>query len=150
VPIDFEVLDDGTGLILICRGTLTGKDKIDTNERLLASPEILKHLKYFLIDSESAAVDMSTSDLRLIAEQDRRIAAIAPPGLAVAIIASRDADFGMARMWQVFVEETDWDTMVCRSFKEAESWLREKLKATHGSEFSNDSIAGFDRRLKEQ
>jgi hypothetical protein len=127
MPIEIEVLQNGTGLHLIGRGTVTGRDKIEAMERLLASPELLRHLRYMVIDEGVAHVDLSAQDIRTIAELDRRIAQIAPPGIVIAIIAPREVDYGMARMWQILIEETGWETMVFRSFDEADSWLREKV-----------------------
>jgi hypothetical protein len=127
MPIEVEVLQNGTGLLLLCRGNLTGKDKIEIMERLLASPELVSNLRYMVIDQGAAHLDLSAEEVRIIAEQDRRMAQIAPPGVVVAMIAPREVDYGMARMWQVLVEETGWDTKVFRSFDEADSWLREKV-----------------------
>jgi hypothetical protein len=129
MPIEVEVLQNGTGLLLRYRGNVTGKDKIEVMERLIASPELVSRLRYMVIDDGSAHLDLSMEEVRIIAGQDRRIAQIAPAGIVVAMIAPREVDFGMARMWQVFVEETGWETMVFRSFDEADLWLREKVGA---------------------
>jgi hypothetical protein len=144
MPIETEVLQNGTGLLLICRGTVTGKDKIEAMERLLAAPELVSHLRYIVIDQNAARVDLSAQDIRTLAELERRIAQLAPPGVVGAIIASRDVDYGMARMWQVLVEETGWETRVFRSFDEADSWLREKVGAW--AEVSSQRTQGPIRR----
>jgi hypothetical protein len=47
------------------------------------------------------------------------------PNMLVAIAAPRDYAFGMARMWQAFVEDTGWNTAVFRSRAAASDWLRE-------------------------
>jgi hypothetical protein len=129
MPIEVEVLQNGTGLLLICRGNITGKEKIEIMERLLASPEQASRLRYLVIDQTDAHLDLSTQDLRILAGQGRRLAELAPAGVVVAIIAPRAVDYGMARMWQVLVEETGWETTVFRSFDEADSSLREKVGA---------------------
>jgi hypothetical protein len=129
MPIEVEVLQDGAGMLLICRGKITGKEKIEIMERLLASPESVSGLRYIVIDQADAALDLSPQDLRILAGQARRLAQIAPATVVAAIIAPREVDYGMARMWQVFVEETGWETMVFRSIDEADSWLREKVGA---------------------
>src|SRR5437899_910902 len=116
MPIETEVLQNGTGLLVICRGTVTGKEKIEAMERLLASPELVSRLRYMVIDEEAGHIDLSAQDVRMLAEQDRRLAQIAPPGVVVAIIAPREVNYGMARMWQVLIEETGWETNVFRSF----------------------------------
>ncbi|MCU1308233.1 MAG: hypothetical protein JWN45_2928 [Acidobacteriaceae bacterium] len=132
MPIEVEVLQNGTGLLLICRGKITGKEKIQIMERLLASPESVSRLRYIVIDQADAHLDLSPQDLRILAGQARCLAKIAPAAVVAAIIAPREVDYGMARMWQVFVEETGWETMVFRSIDEADSTLREKVGAWAG------------------
>jgi hypothetical protein len=143
MPIETEVLQNGTGVLLICRGTVTGKDKIEAVERLLASPDVVSRLRYMVIDQE-AALELSAQDIRTLAELERRMAQIAPPGVVVAITATREVDYGMARMWQVLVEQTGWETMVFRSFDEVDSWLREKVGAW--AEVSSQRTQGPIRR----
>jgi hypothetical protein len=132
MPIEVEVLQNGAGLLIICRGNITGKEKIEAMESLLASPESASRLRYIVIDQADAVLDLSAQDLRILSGQVRRLAQIAPPNVVAAIIAPRAVDYGMARMWQVFVEETGWETMVFRSFDEADSSLREKVGAWAG------------------
>jgi hypothetical protein len=128
MPVELKLRDD-EGLVLSSRGALRAKDKIELNQALLVSPELIKRLRYMIVDvHEESTGDLSASDLQIIADQDRQIAALARPGLVVAIVAPRDVDFGMARMWQVFTEETGWNTMVFRSFADADTWVREQVK----------------------
>ena len=42
---------------------------------------------------------------------------------SVAIVAPKDSLFGMARMWEVYVEATGWRTKVFRSSEEALPWV---------------------------
>jgi hypothetical protein len=129
MPIEVEVLQDGTGLLLICRGNISGKEKIEIMDRLLASPESVKRLRYIVIDQADAVLDLSTQDLRILAVQGKCLAKLTPARVVVAIIAPRAVDYGMARMWQVLVEETGWETRVFRSFDDADSWLRQRIGA---------------------
>jgi hypothetical protein len=123
MPINIIRLDKGTGLILRCDGAVSGKDKIEVNQLLLSSPERLGALRYIVIDEESVGCVLSTSEARIVAEQDKQIAKLTPQGLVVAVVTPRDVDFGMARMWQVFVEQTGWKTEVFRSRESAAVWL---------------------------
>lgn len=86
--------------------------------------------------AESA--DISTAELRVVAEQDKRIAALAPPGILIAIVAPHDHGFGLARMWEVFVEGTGWETMSFRSRSDAEVWLREQVKRKTGLDLPDE------------
>jgi hypothetical protein len=127
MPVDIIRLDSGAGLLLRCHGALSGKDKIEVNKVLLGSPERLAGLRYLVVDEESVGFVLSTSEARIVAEQDKQIAKLAPEGLVVAVVTPRDVDFGMARMWQVFVQETGWKTKVFRSRESAAVWLDETV-----------------------
>jgi hypothetical protein len=52
------------------------------------------------------------------------------PNIVVAIVASTDLQFGMSRVWQVYVEKSKFVTKVFRDREDAESWLKEKLGKT--------------------
>jgi len=43
----------------------------------------------------------------------------------VAIYAKDDLPFALARMWQVLVDQTGWDTRVFRGRDDAVIWVRE-------------------------
>jgi len=46
-------------------------------------------------------------------------------GRIVALYAKDDFPFALARMWQVFVDQTGWATRVFRDRSEATAWVRE-------------------------
>jgi hypothetical protein len=133
MPIDIKVLHDGVGILYLCHGTVTGKDFIEANKRILTFSEHLKQVRYGLID-ETAIDDihMSESEMVMIAAQDKKIASLVPPGAIVAVIAKSDFAFGLARMWESFIEHTGWETMTFRTRWKAESWIKEKVKANCG------------------
>ena len=59
----------------------------------------------------------------------------------MAIVAPRDLEYGLSRMWQAFVEDNGWETMVFRSREQAEEWVREKVSqnfSTDLDEFPDD------------
>jgi hypothetical protein len=133
MPIDIKVLYDGVGILYLCHGTVSGKDFIEANKRILTFNEHLKQVRYGLID-ESAIDDihMSEPEMVTITAQVKKIASLVPPGAIVAIIAESDFDFGLAHMWESFIEHTGWETMTFRIRWQAESWIKEKVKANCG------------------
>jgi hypothetical protein len=127
MPVEIIYLDNGRGLLVKCCAPLSGNDKIKTNEVLLRSPDELAKLRYLVIETTSGEFHCSTEEVRIISAQDKQIAKIAPQDLHVALIVPSDVDFGMARMWQVFAEETGWQTAVFRSCAGAGTWLNDAL-----------------------
>src|SRR5208337_3325109 len=140
MPIDIRVLHDGTGILYHCYGKITGKDFIDANNRLLAFTDRLKQVKYGIVDETSIDdVQISESEMLTIAVQDKKIAAYAPSGAVVAVIAKDDFAIGLARMWESFIVHTGWETMTFRIKWKAERWIIEKVKANFGIDLIFDN-----------
>jgi hypothetical protein len=123
MPCTAEFRDD-QGLVLSGFGVVTGNELIDVNRSLVC--DRIKSLRYVIVDLTPATeLHVATLDIRAIVEEDRRLAALAPRRLPVAIATSSNLGFGLARMWETFVGDvTEWQTALFRSRKEAESWVQ--------------------------
>jgi len=138
MPIDVKVLHDGAGILYLCHGTVTGKDFIEANKQILAFNDHLKQIRYGLIDeTEVADIHMSESEMLTITAQDKKIASLVPPGAIVAVINNSDFAVGLARFWETFIEFTGWETMTFRNRWQAESWIKEKVKANFGIDLND-------------
>jgi hypothetical protein len=133
MPIDIKVQHDGVGILYLCHGTVTGKDFIEANKRILNFNEHLKRVRYGIVDETAIDdIQMSKAEMLTIVAQNKKIAGLVPPGAIVAVIAGSDFAFGLARIWGSFIEHTGWETMTFRTSWKAESWIREKVKANCG------------------
>ena len=129
MPIQLEFVHDGLGVIYRCEGTLGLQHFSIANDRLLASPERMRKLKYALIDAVSMEPTIfSPSEMESIVLQDRQIASYAAPGLLVAVVAERNVVFALARMWEAFIEGIGWETRIFPSITEAQDWVRIRVK----------------------
>jgi hypothetical protein len=132
MPINIKVLHDGVGILYLCHGTVTGKDFIAANKRILSFNEQLKRVKYGIVDEMAIDdIHMSESEMLTIVAQDKKIAVLVP-GAVVAVIAKGDLAIGLARIRESFIEHTGWETMTFRTRWKAENWIKEKVKANHG------------------
>lgn len=134
MPVDIKILHDGVGILYHCHGTVTGKDFIEANKRVLTfNEQLLKKVKYGIVDeTASDDIHMSESEMVTIAAQNKKIASLVPPGAIVAVVARGDFAFGLARIWESFIEHTGWETMTFRTRWKAEGWIKEKVKANFG------------------
>jgi hypothetical protein len=133
MPIDIKVLHGGVGILYLCHGTVTGKDFIEANKRILSFNEQLHRAKYGIVDETAIdGIHMSESEMLTIAAQDKKMAGLVPPGAIVAVIAKGDLAVGLARIWESFIEHTGWETMIFGTRWKAESWIKEKVKANNG------------------
>ncbi len=74
-------------------------------------------------DFRDARLDLSTSDVRAIAEFVLENQPATPPK-KIAFVTTRDADFGMARMFEVFRQEARTEFRVFRNYDEAITWTQ--------------------------
>jgi len=142
MPIEIEGRQDGLGVIYKCSGVLTIDDFFQAGLGFLAHPEEIKKWRYCIIDlTQVDAMGISSDDIRAVVEQNKRIAAIAPPGAILAVASPKDLGFGLARVWEVLVEEIGWETITLRSRPEADRWIQERAKEKFGLEIPNPSSA---------
>src|SRR5690242_20683723 len=107
MPVHARPTEDGVGLLLTCSREFTGRDLLDANDRLVAAAEQLGVYSYAIVDLAAvSSLRISADQVRQIADQDQRIAALTGPGLPVAVIAPTDVAFGISRMWEVFSQGT--------------------------------------------
>lgn len=131
MSIEVRFLDYGIGIgIGVCwfgQGVITGQDLLEASQETFKSEEILKQIKYALIDFTSIDKEsIQTQNIRAKAGMDKMAAKI-NPDIVVALIASKNVMFGLSRMWEVFVDQIGWKTKVFRSKTEAELWVKELI-----------------------
>ncbi|MFI5143588.1 MAG: hypothetical protein ACHQHM_06140 [Thermoanaerobaculales bacterium] len=140
MPIDLEFVHHGVGVLYLCHDALTGGELSEANERLLASPDQVRGLRFALVDLRRVtSLEATTDELRSFATQDRRIAAYASTGLLVAVVAEELLGYGLTRMWQAFADGIGWETEVFRSGAAAEAWVRVTLKEKFDVELTTES-----------
>jgi hypothetical protein len=121
MPIEIRYLDNGTGVLHIGTGRMTGKDILEAKLATFESGEKTRRYHYGLIDyAQVDDLEVSRYELEMVAARDKR-AAILAPSVFVAIVAIEDFVFGLARMWQAFMGDAGWETHVFRSCGEAEA-----------------------------
>jgi hypothetical protein len=129
MPVDLEIRHGNIGLALVCHGLFNGKELISVHDQLLSSPDLLKPVKYALVDEVGVeSIDIAIADLQQIAEQDKQLKDLFIPHLPVAIAATRDLQYGLARMWEVLAADTGWEVMVFRTLPEAAGWIQQRMK----------------------
>jgi hypothetical protein len=111
-------------------GATTGADIVRANTQFYAHRYIAGP-RFCVFDfSAIESFEVDRTAVERVAAQDVVAAASALPDLAVAVVAPHPVSFGMARMWEAKVAETEWRTKVVRSRPEALEWLAEQGIAT--------------------
>jgi hypothetical protein len=129
MPYSTEYLADGTGIYHEASGVLTGAEIIAAGAATHAVPETARRLTHALVDFTTVSeFRVTAEDFRQLAAENLVTASLAPNAV-VAVVAPQDHIFGSVRMWQVFAEQTGWDTAVFRDRKLADDWLWRRLSS---------------------
>ncbi len=124
MPIQLIYEPDGIGVVVKGSGVVDAMEIQHCNEQMYA-PDRIHQLRSQLYDfCEVKKFDLSSTDMRMLAEQDKA-AALQNPNLAIAIVGNDDLMFGLAKMWEVFVSEASLKANVFRTLREASEWLEE-------------------------
>jgi len=121
MPVSYELERDAELLCTECTGPVSFEEVLGHFRELDADDSLPTRLD-ILLDLTTTESLPDADQLRTIASEVDRIRRKVEWG-ACAIVASRDALFGMARMFQVFSEDYFADSNVFRERKQAERWL---------------------------
>ena len=123
-----EFIENGRGLVFHGVGELTGREIIEVKEQLAADEGRVRLLEFVLVLLlEVRVFSITLKEVSVVAAIDHRLARLVPH-LKVAVVAPRDHDFGVARMWEAIADVPGWSKGVFRNRGEAEAWLHGLLK----------------------
>ena len=114
--------EDDTCLLCVGSGTVEASEIFEAKAALDLNR--LKAVLFAIVDfQETQELNLTVNEIRDLARMDQTLSRSAP-NACVAIVAPKDSHFGLARMWEIFVETSGWKTGVFRTFQEACCWAR--------------------------
>ena len=129
MPVDIKDCQDGIGVTITGRGVVTDDDlRAELKAHLTQDEEKFSQYRYSLSDYSAATeVHASNETIRYIARLCIDASKMNPHPV-VAIVASSDLIYGLSRMAETFMAETQWTTMVFRSRQEAVEWIKNEVR----------------------
>ena len=126
MPLEIKYIDDGVGVEFISSGTLTGAEIIEANRQVYENENFHKQ-RYQLIDRTACEkYQVSSEELRKIAIQDEE-AAKSNPNILMALVAKSPLEFGMSRMYQVFLSDSGFQTAIFPDRESGMEWIQGEL-----------------------
>ncbi len=125
--ISFHINSDERVFVSTWRGNISNEDLLECYRTLFDDKEYEPgyHEIADVTNGDLAAV--TGNGLRALAGMiSQKLGPNCPP-FKTAIIAPRDLDYGMSRMYEVFSSESPENVRVFRSKEEAMSWIKEDL-----------------------
>lgn len=125
MPITVELREDG-GILVTGSGRVTGAELIEVEKQMYKTEAATKNIAYRLCDfTKLENLDISADEMRIVARLDSEASALNPKML-IAVAGDSDVVYGMARMWQAYVDENGDRNQVFRTMESATQWLREQ------------------------
>lgn len=126
MPIEISYTDDERGVVLTGTGIVAGEDFLASNREIFSRDLATRPYGYILFDANGmTGTAISAGALREAADQGIAVSRYMPH-LVFAIYANSDLAYGLARMWEIFVQRSGWKTQVFRTRSAAVAWLREE------------------------
>jgi hypothetical protein len=130
MPIQIKYINGGIGVEFIASGVVTGTDIIAANKEIYREENLLIQ-RYQIVDrTQCTEYEVSTKEIRIIAEQDIAAATI-NPNIIIAFISKTDLQYGISRMYQAYVGDSGFLTGLFRDRKSAEEWIKTQLKKSN-------------------
>ena len=117
-------VDADTGVVVVTvEGRLTIEDTRSAIQEIWRTPEYLEHFRVLWDFRHTGISHFSTDDLREVAAFQQKERSELPRS-RIALLVSKEVDFGLMRMLGAFLPEADLENDVFRDAESAWSWLR--------------------------
>jgi hypothetical protein len=135
MPITIKDSQDGIANIITASGTITDEGLLDVfTKHFTQDIEKFGKYRYSIVDYTAVTeVRLTNQTIEQIAELSIR-ASGNNQEILVAFVANTDLTFGLVRMADSFMYETNWEQEVFRDRQEAEDWIMKRAKERFGIE----------------
>ncbi len=134
MPLTVKHINEGRGVAYTASGHLAGSEAIKAVTEVEAAESASHSILFAFFDFDSVTgVDISTAQLRELADIAIDTSKRGAKRRVVAIYARDDLPFALSRMWIVFAEHAGWETAVFRKRPEAVAWVRERVSTKFGA-----------------
>ena len=135
MPIETKEMDGGLGLEILGSGTITNDEFLGFYRALLADDGAgLAGYRFSITDwTRVETAELSAASIARVTRLLVEASSVAPRSI-VAIVADREATFGIARMAELLMDQAAWNTRAFRTRDEAAAWVRETARERFGLE----------------
>ncbi|NQV69017.1 MAG: hypothetical protein HQ498_03215 [Pseudohongiella sp.] len=127
MPYTIKYNDDEGIVSVIYSGVATDDDLLNSLKEKTNSLEIVKNCKFSINDfTEATGFEATPKVMREMSLTSIELSKISSQIMPI-IIAPKDIEFGMFRMWLAYIDRTKWDARIVRSYKEALDLMNEKI-----------------------
>ena len=116
------------GIITTYSGTVDDAEYIESIKKRWSNDDVTKNCRYVISDfSGVESLKLTSYGIQQSAKICTKASQFNHSIFIVGILPT-DLEYGMARMWQSYSDDTGWESFPARNLDEAHHWLDEKLK----------------------
>lgn len=124
MPISVQDIDNKY-VTLQCEGELISKEFFEANDYIYSKMDETV-ARYQIVDLRRVSkVALSADEIRELAHQDKN-EVDRLERLVIAVVAFRDSEFGLSRMWELYADSPRIESCVFRDLTAAREWLLSK------------------------
>jgi hypothetical protein len=129
MPIEIRDVDGSLGNLITATGFLSQSEYVEAiRQHLTQDGEKFRGYSFSLSDYNGiTGADVPTRAIESVASMCKRAADLNPDAV-VAVVAERDLEYGLSRMWEVLCDDVAWEIRVFRRSEEARNWIMERVK----------------------
>jgi hypothetical protein len=129
MPITYRFIEESNAFLVTCTGTVTDMEFIEHRKELEADQRLQVGYQLLVDLRKVAAIDISVDTFKMDAKNVK--SSPRHSHSRIAIVAPKEAVFGLARIYQVLNEEGPRKVMVFHTMAEAEQWLGVSVESGH-------------------
>lgn len=123
MPITYTIKKEKGVVVSKHEGVVSDKELLDTYRRLYNDPDFQLEFKKLVDLRATESLERSADALQDIAQMIKSRYAGSSARSKTAIVAPRDLSYGLARIYEVYSEDTPQETAVFRDLEKALDWL---------------------------
>lgn len=123
MPITYTIRKNEGFVVAKHEGLVSDQELLDTYRQLYNDPDYQLGFKKLVDLRATESMERSADALQDIAQLIKSRYAGSSERFKTAIVAPRDLSYGLARIYEVYSEETPQETMVFRDLQKALDWL---------------------------
>ena len=127
MPVRIEYKNDKIGLVLHHEGSVTCQELIDAIFSVYENDDVFLKLKYWIGDRTGCTEFLPDPDCLMKIADKNKLESHRNPGMLLALVAPKDLEFGMSRMFQSYAAQAAFNTQTFRSREDADKWIIETL-----------------------
>lgn len=130
MPVEYDILDDGKGVLIRGFGNVEGIDMINAMKEIFDDEETIKNFRYGICDYSEIEHFNITHDQIFSLSMIHIDASKENPDIVVGFAINKPLIYGLVRIWMVYANLTGWTVNIKKDLSSIQKWVEKQLSAS--------------------